>query len=73
MDSTTPEFIEAVSSGAHALNIRADEISRDPLFMGNDSVAKILQTAVESSRQQAAMLQDWCKRRSPASGGADGG
>ena len=62
MISITPEFIEAVSSGANALNVRADEISRDPLFMGNDSVGKILRTAVERSRQQAAMLQDWCGR-----------
>lgn len=72
MVDTTPEFIEAVRSGANALCVRADEISKDPLFMGNDSVAKILRTAVERSRQQAAMLQDWCGRATPSGGSEHG-
>ncbi len=62
MSKPTHEFFCAVADGAKALRDDADEISRDRMFTGKDSVADILHTAVERKRQQAAMLEDWCKR-----------
>lgn len=56
--SQTPEFINAVTAGARALRDQADEVSRDRMFDGSDSVAE----AAERNRQQAALLEDWCKR-----------
>jgi hypothetical protein len=67
----TPEFVVAVKAGARALRDQADEVSRDRLFMGSDSVAVLLHQAVERYRQQAALLEDWCKRST--SGGTNCG
>lgn len=58
----TKGIIAAIEKGVAAIYSRADEIEREPDYIKDNSVGRILRLAVEEDRQAADMLAGWLKR-----------
>lgn len=64
----TRQFVLAVADAARTLRREAAELEKNEEYALNNGVGRALRYAVESGRQNADMLAEWCKRHCGAAG-----